>query len=522
MPNASQSGLLPILLALTLLLASATLAAATEHEDPHLELDASQTEYAPNEAVALILTNNGTQPTHGTPTLTIHECNTLLEDQICRETVHTWTGDERTLEPDETLQIPWDKTNQDGEPANEAHHQATLEWDTPQGTQTVESDTFYLHDPITTPPDAPEITIHQPTQGALSTTTVPLHVTITARSPLEAVHILVDGETLETAHNLGTDTHETQRTLQQAPGAHTLTVQTRDADGRANETTLSYTVAPNQRTTSGPLGFDTLDEGEFEDVRIEGVPLFTKVETTTPGTLHARTATLGLAFWTHPGAHVTMTLAPGWTITPQGQGVMLEHDDIEHPVIATVGHGTGLSQSPDTLVANLASNDGVIVRPLTDAPGDELIGDAILDGRLGAEIEVTPEDVTVFPYGPVNVTVAPSTERVAMIMDASNDEALGFIMHLDAQAFPYATAYLDGDRLPEAQSAHDVLQEGESQAFIQEGEETTRVFASVESFSARELVIDAAQQAGAFVTAGTLVVAGSVVALAGWGLFRRP
>ncbi len=510
-----------LLLGLTLLLATATLTTATTNDDPNIEIHASQTEYAPTEPVTLTITNNGTTPTQGTPTITIDECSTLLQDKICRDTVHTWTGDEQTLEPGQTLETTWDKTNSENEPANEAYHKATLEWDTPQRTHTTQTNPFYLHEPTTPHPHAPTITIHQPTHASITTTTVPLHITVNAQVPLDTVHLTINDETILTEHGIQTRTHEIQRTHQQAPGAHTLTVQATDTNDHTNHTTLAYTVAPTQRTTSGPLGFNTLDDGGFDDVRIDDVPLFTNVEATTPGALHARTANLGLAFWTHQGTPVTMTLAPGWTTTPQGQGIILEHPDIEQPVIASIGHGTGLTTNTDTLVATLAANDGIIVRPLTDDPNEDLIADAILDGRLGAEIEITPQGPTVFPYTPVNVTTAPGAERVAMIVDAHTQNGLSFVVHLDAETFPYADVHLDGERLSTAQTAQDVLENRANQAFIQENDDTTRVFVSVESFSARDIVIEAAERAGAFVTAGTLIAAGVVVGLAGWGLFRR-
>ncbi len=505
----------------TLLLAAANPASAQDASN--IEIHPTQPVYHAHEDVHLTVTNNASTPTTGTPTIEIRHCT--LGERLCdanHDVLATWTEQRRELAPGESFQTTWDQRTDDGDPAPEGAYTAHLTWETPQGTQHTTSPAFSLDPAPSHDEDAPRITVHEPQpDDVIGSTTATIHVEIHAQAPLTHVRLQAGDTTLPADAN-GQDTLTVHDTLELDPGRYTLTVDARDDDDATNRTTLPFTVAPQGRLTAGTLGFNVGNDGSFQDVTVDDVPLFERVETTGPtNPLQGDSSPLGIAFWsTHP-ATIALTPADGWTADEHPQGLLLDHPDADRSVALATSTAAPPAQSQGVILADVRPGEGVMVRPVTDRPADMAVVDAILAGQVGAEVHVA-EEASVFPYQDVNVSISHTSERVVAVVDAQREDGLSFGVYVDEERFPDARVLLDGTELAYASSPSQALDPAsESQAFVATGEDTTSVLVRVDSFSTRDVIVEAAEAAGAFLTVGSVVAGTGLVAVAGWGLFRR-
>lgn len=285
----SRLALLAAALAAALALAGFAVAEAG-HE---LEIRPTQEVYSADEDVVLTVKNNGTAPAEGTPSFEVRECS--VGGHLCQDPVASWTGEHRQLAPGESFQVTWDKRTDDGDPAPEGAYVAHLTWEGSTGTQETESPAFSIEEAPASP-DRPVITVHEPRRGEpLRSTSVHVDVTVQAKAPLRSFHASVGDKVLADRNSPGTDQVHLDRTVELSPGVHVLAVQATDEEDRTNRTTLPLVVAPQERVQTGPLEFAVTDDGAFENVRVDGILLFERIDTSAPTTrLHAEPSPLGL------------------------------------------------------------------------------------------------------------------------------------------------------------------------------------------------------------------------------------
>ncbi len=217
-----------------------------------------------------------------------------------------------------------------------------------------------------------------------------------------------------------------------------------------------------------------------------------------------------------------------WVATQRGGHVVLEHPATGQRLLVTVVDGAPHLLGK-RLVAELSERGHVVTRPIGDTNEDERVVDAIVDGRVGAEVDARSEQAPeAVSYGDLNLSISAGSERIAATVSSPDHQGrtVVFTVDPDTPIGQGVEVTIDGEAIEQASSLEDVLNphddEGESEYLIVEAQGETKVLVSFGHFSTRELVIQAAGFAEPFLTplaviASAVVVGGAVVVL-----FRRP
>lgn len=524
--------IVPLLLVPT----TAVAASAPAASDQGTAIWPSESTFADDEAVVLVVSNNGSTPVQGTPHIEVHHCP--IGQDVCSPyevTVHEWTGEPTTLAPGETLEHVWNRTTDDGEPAPEGTYEAHLTWENATGSTASDTSPRFKLENGTGPPqghdtEAPRIDVRQPAPGATEEDRrVHIDVRVTATEDLESVEVRVDDQTVSGQQSIRAKHFNATTLVDLDPGTHVLEVTARDEAGRANRTSSLFTVAPPAVLTAGPLTFEATRTGDLDDVAFEGQLLFDRVTANGEGAgFRVDTSERAVVLTAPDAVRIEHGLADGWTATPRGQGVLLSHASLEQRLILFPTAGSTLEVEDGRISASMAADGALVLRPVATALGDARVADAILAGNVGAEIDARDLDaVSVQPYQAVNVSLAAHEGRLAAILEAQQPHGRTFVLDLGSTTGDRDLSIeLDGRQLARADSLSDALDAsddaGRSEAYVVEEDGQRRVVVSVASFSARELVIEAAEDVGAFLTPAAVAGAIAVTGAAAWALFRRP
>lgn len=520
-------------------LLTVSLLPATATTDPRSSSDVSitptQETFEAGEHVSLVVENDEESPLVGTPRFTVKRCP--AGPNLCtayHETVDRWTGERLELAPGENTTVTWDRLTQDDAEAPEGTYKVDLAVNGSDGQRAqATSPAFTLEngtpDRGRTNPGAPRIEVRTPVQGhASANERVTVDVHVEGSDQLDMVGVSIDDEVQATEHDVGREV-DIRFTVTLKPGSHTLEATARDESGRANATTISFTVAPARLLTVGPMVLNATGSGGLDDVRWGEEMLFETV-TSPASTTGFRTSTTrgAIVLEAPPGTVIVHELSDAWQAQAQGLGLVLEHTSGAQ-VLLMAPEGSTPTIDGSRILAQTGATGELVMRPVDDDAGGPAIADAILDGRLGAEVDVTdPATPEVVRYGTTNISLSAGEGRVAAILDNDDEEGRSFVVDLGpGMSEGELTIRLDGETLTRADSLRDVLDASDdgdrSEAYVTETPDgDKRVIVSVESFSSHDLVIEAVEGLGAFLTPASVLGAFAVTGVAAWGLFRRP
>lgn len=522
---------------LVAILALATLAAAipapglAQTSSGQLEIHPAQMVFEAGEPVRLVITNNGTTPAEGTPSIEIHHCPVQGLCAAQERTVHRWTGDRTQLAPGENMTVRWDRRTQAGDDAPEGTYEAHLRWNRTQGTDaSADSERFRLENATQAQGDQadPQVTVLEPAEG-IPVPSRNVSVLLRSRSSagLDTVRVTVDEDLVADRQSIDGRWLNLSAEIELAPGPHILRVSARDDEGRVDRSTVNFTVAPGSLQSAGALRFRASEEGGLSQVRVDGRPLFDRVRTTEPSAeLEPAPSSLALVLRAEQATTVMYDLNGTWTVETHPQGLSLEHPGTGERAIVVAVNTPIPRVEQGRLIAPLDAAGSLVIRPVTPAAGDAAIAEAILAGDVGAEVAIGADgDAKLVPYSSIDASVALREDQLTVLVSSPRSEGRSIVVHLPPEA-PLGEGLevrLDGQPVEATASLSDALDpaDGDSEHHVVDRGGDRVLAASIASFSTRELVVRTAETVGAFLTAPAVLGAAALVALAGWGLFRR-